>query len=188
MKNEKGNLKGPKVIVLLEVKNKEGEIIKTVEQEAHSWGANYYIWLSMMFGRQRADNFYLSNPEVMGRPCIAGNFYGETSWDNAPTRQTKIAIGDGDDAEDILLFCLDSLIDKSAIKDVVFDWDSKKIVLEATFTISGDQTIKETGILFTDVTDTLGAVFECYIERTVLDTEVDVPDGATLTVKYTISH
>ena len=188
MKNEKGNLKGPKVVVSLEVKNKEGKVIRKVEQEAHSWGANYYVWLSMIFGRARADKFYLSDPDGVGHPCVAGSSYGSTSWDDTVTRQTNIAIGNGADAEDVLLFCLDSLIDKSAIKDVVFDWDNKKIVLEATFTISGDQTIKETGILFTDVTDTLGAVFECYIERTVIDTEVDVPDGATLTVKYTISH
>lgn len=175
-------------MVSLEVKNKEGEIIRTVEQEAHSWGANYYVWLSMIFGRARAKEFYLSDPKGVGHPCVAGTSFGSTSWDDTVTRQTEIAIGDSDKKEDVLLFSLHSLIDKNAIKDVVFDWEAKEIVLETTFTASEDITVEETGILLADVTDTSDEVFECYIERTVLDKEVDVPDGATLTVKYTISH
>ena len=97
----------------------------------------------------------------------------------------KIAIGSGTTPPSIDDYTLESLI-SIAIASFQLNEDMGIVTISASFTPSEDITINEVG-LFIRMTDGAGHWFEVLVDRTVLDTSIQVSAGQTATVAYKIA-
>lgn len=178
-------LEGPEIKVALTVKDKEGRVISKHEEEAHSWLNNYYKWLAALMRIGSIQPVTSDAGNVLS--IVAGK--GLKSWDADTSASTNIAIGKSDAVWDVNQYALQDLITHQEIEKVSDDATARTVIFQASITPASAVTIKEVGILFTLVTPVpSGAVFRLYIERTVLGTPEDVPEGGSVIAEYTISH
>ncbi|MHC1579172.1 MAG: hypothetical protein ACXQTZ_00705 [Candidatus Alkanophagales archaeon] len=175
-------MKAPKLKLRIEVYDRNRRLLKVHEQEARSWLQNFYSLMSMLM--------YISTTtkviDTTGSGRDISGAAGSYTWDYEAN--TMIGIGSSDEAFDVKQYKLGNEIATSYVDSSTYDIDKKQVVFSAEFSFSAAATIRETGIMYENVRDSAGNLFNMYIERTVLDTPISVDAGQILRIFYTLQY
>ena len=179
-----GEIEGGKVKVELEVRDKDGKLVQTTEQDAKSWLKNYYYWLAVLMRLGIAQSI----TDMTGATTTIIGGAAENCWDADSAARTGISVGSSNAAFDVNQYCLQSLENSGEVEALSVDIGAKKVVLTAVMPFGAEVTIRETGIRIQEALTSTGGHVTFYLERAVLGSPVTVPAGGSVTVKYTISH
>jgi hypothetical protein len=207
----------PEIFIRMQVHDKKGDLVFDNKERGHSWTRNFWNFMFAMLTTSvggNSNNFgagYLSEKSTNGTIRYTSN-YGVNGHNYNPgagtgfIRQTNtedagIVVGTGDTAFSIDQFVLSAVIAHGnnagqlyyaamSPQEPIYTAVSKtwKNIIKRLFNNNSGEsiTVKETGLYF------LGYFFSSsyegnMLERSVLASAVNVPNGAQLTVTYEIS-
>jgi len=162
----------------LEVDRADGSQ-ETYTQDIHSYLDNWYGAMQLIMHNDT--RVTLTNTAGTAKTFETGN--GSGPWDPNSMRMQLLIGSDGssfrqDDSS------LGGTITNSDVESSGRE-DANRLVRQSTsFSISSDNTIRETGIRWQQLQDRSGSQHAIHWERTVLETPVSVSDGDTISVTY----
>ena len=178
-----------KVKVIVE---KDGKILKKHEQKMNSFLRNFDHLLALAFAVLR----YTSTPAVtlVDRNGVSDELYGLYRYPASDDYPPHIGIGEGTTPVSPDDYDLATPIERDiVITGFTYDSANRTITVKGTWTNNTGATkiIREVGLYVhpTFYSSSNGGIYYRWfmIIRDLLDTPVDVPDGACVTVEFTIT-
>jgi hypothetical protein len=211
MSKSKEKKTSPQILWEIEVKDKTGKLLKRYETPAKSWLKQFITMLKGEFATRNGANYGNGNVSVtietgtnVAYPYAQGssitNYYMNlsTCGDTGDVTQ-GIIVGTSDTPNTLTTYALGGKIahgtgsgqlvyNAETLEDVTNpSGNDLQFRITRTFTNNSGSTItvKEVGLLAKKV-DTSATARSFLIARDVLPSPVDVPDGATLTIRYVV--
>lgn len=208
-------LKVPRAYIEWEVKDKDGRIVKRGRQEAKSWVGNIVCFLSSIFYSGQftqigSANYYGYTPRAdlkdtagvaRGVALYFGSATAAPLGARAPAGEIEygIAVGTGTNPPALGNFALQSRIGHGTgpgqlqygavtVEEMTKDTTWLFRVVRSFTNASGAAiTVYEVGLIVALPRD--WSYYSCFLlARDVISGGINVPDGATLTLRYVISH
>jgi len=199
--------KTPQIYWELEVKDKNGKVISKNRVAAKSWLKAFIAMLKGHFGASQNAHSGNANSTIVDEqnnsracPYVTGSsIYGIGCSALAGVTSESIIVGSGNTANTITTYALTTkiahgtganqlLYGASSIEDVTNpSGNDLQFRITRVFTNNSGSTItvKEIGILMQEAV-TGGSFYPFLAARDVLPSPTDVPDGATLTIRYVV--
>jgi len=193
----------PRMFIELEVRDKNGRLIKRYEREGHSWVGNVIrvLWLHAKGGTPTT-GYYVCSGIVPQNPVATSGY--QVNWFTGayyPYGNVGMSAGADDDSFGILVgsddtpvslsdYNLKSQIGNSVLshgattlEDITYgDTYYFRIIRQFSNNSGSTVTVKEMGLFFKN------ANMSFMFARDVISPSIDVPDGGVLTCRYRIEQ